>query len=532
MASPEQLHDIAKAKMEARQRRNARIANALRATWRFPAIAAVVLAVLSAAAFLILRVVLPSTTTTFISRIQFTFESEERRRYPNGVLFTINEILDLPILAAVYNRLELEHFSIEREEFYAGFSIRPFALTELEIVEQVRQQLSDRRILSVERERLEQQLRTRLEQASRRAAELSFTVRPPLVLPPEVGRAIVQLVPRVWSQDAIEKKGILRLKTFSGVMNVISRELIGQQALPLSILALTEASLRLDERLAEMSNTPGIWTVRDPASGKSFRDFERDIRDLQLLHIKPLRAALTTYAFPKNGGELRAILQQHINDLEILQADAAKQAEAVGESLTRFVDAIASPARASPARRAPERQGAEQGAAGGTTIPQVGEGFIDRIIELTRASRDAERNQAFIMDQTTTQLDLNRRAIAYGIEQTRWKEMLANLPSDGTAPEPDEVARERIVQQLRFAIDEINAKWAALSGLESESGANRLSRTAEVYVPLVPGRDVIRYDPIFNRSTFVAVMSAVVLFSLGLWGLLAALFLRREAAGV
>src|SRR5262249_55465342 len=162
-----------------------------------------------------------------------------------------------------------------------------------------------------------------------------------------------------------------------------------------------------------------------------------------------------TYAFPQSGGELRAILQQHISDLGILQTNATKQAEAVGESLARFVDATAS-----VTRRAAEGRGTDQGIAGGTTIPQVGEGFIDRIIQLTRASRDAEQNQAFITERTSAQLNLNQQAIAYQVEQNRWKELLAALPTEGTAPkEPVDATRERIVQQLRFAIDETNAKW-------------------------------------------------------------------------
>ena len=195
---------------ERQKRRFLRVVNALRATWRIPVITAIVLAVLMVAAFLILRFILPTTTTTFISRFQFTFPGAEAGRYPNDTRFTINEILDPAILDQVYNDLELNRFGVSHQEFYSAFSIRPFSSTERELVELFRQQLADRRLTFAERERLEQQLKSRLETASRGAAELSLTL-PGLVLPPEVGRAVVQRVPRVWAQLAIEKKGVLKL---------------------------------------------------------------------------------------------------------------------------------------------------------------------------------------------------------------------------------------------------------------------------------------------------------------------------------
>jgi hypothetical protein len=511
------------------------VANALRVTWRMPIITAIVLAVLIVAAFMVLRFVWPLTTTTFISRFQFTFPGAQTGRYSNGLDFTINEIIDSAILDEVYNELELNRYGVGHATFYSAFSIRPFSLTEREIAETFRQQLADRRLLIAERERLENQLRDRLEIASRGAAELSFTLPGRLMLPPEVGRAVVRRVPRTWAQVAIEKKGVLRIPGFTAVGKIIPEETIDRQPLPLAILVLIEASQRLDDRLfelantsAEIGNTPGIWTVRDSLSGKSFRDLEWDVRELQLFHINPLRAALMTYRFPKSERELRDILQQRISHLEFLESNATRQAQAIGENLARFVDATASLNRG-----APERRATEQGSASGTTIPQVSESFIDKIIELTRASVSGTQNQAFIKERTRAQFDLIRQADKYRGEQNRLKELLAALPSDVAASkELDETRLAHLAQQLRFAIDEANSKWATLSRLEAEFAADRLGRTAEIYSPLSVGADVVQFDPIFNRSALAAAMSMLIIFWLGLWALRAGLFWWRTSRQV
>ena len=86
---------------------------------------------------------------------------------------------------------------------------------------------------------------------------------------------------------------------------------------------------------------------------------------------------------------------------------------------------------------------------GGATIPQVGESFIDRIIELTRRDRD-EQLQAYVTARTRAQSELKEDAIELRSEQSRWKELLADLRSNGPdRKDLDASARERMIQQLR-----------------------------------------------------------------------------------
>ena len=105
-----------------------RLIAAMRGTWRIPSLAAALLLILGFAGLGVLRAVLPASTT-FISQFHFTFPTAETGRYPNGVPFSINAILDPAILDVVYEQLEIEKYGIERERFYGGFSIRPFATT-------------------------------------------------------------------------------------------------------------------------------------------------------------------------------------------------------------------------------------------------------------------------------------------------------------------------------------------------------------------------------------------------------------------
>jgi hypothetical protein len=501
-----------------------RIAGALLATWRIPLFATLVLLVLTVTLLVALRATLPPTRA-FISQLHFTFPSVETGRYPNNTPFSINELIDPAILEVVYDQLDLGKYDVDRNQFYGSFSIRPFVPAESEISERHRQQLADRRLSVVERERLEQQLRTQLAQASRGAAELTFLPPRKPMIPVPLGRAIVHKVPLVWSQLAVEKKGVLRIPGFSAAANVIPPDAIDRQPLPLTILGLLEASERLDDRLTELLKTAGVLTIRDSASGKSIRDLDRDIRDLQLFHTNPLRAQLVQYRFDDGGSALQQVVERRINDIEVRATGVTKQAEAVGDSIAQFVQAT-SGLRGRPAERRASDSGTAPGAA---TIPQVGESFIDRIIDLTRKDRDAEQDRTFIAERTQKQFEYNHQAIALRSEQSRWKELLADLRSDATTRKDlDEATRGQIVRQLRYAIDDANAKWAAMSRMEAEFAANRTGRTAEIYAPYAAYRDVVTNDPILNTTVLGTTSWGLIAFFLAFWGIRAARLLMRS----
>jgi len=77
-----------------------------------------------------------------------------------------------------------------------------------------------------------------------------------------------------------------------------------------------EASHRLDDRLSEIDSTPGIQTVRDDISEKSFRDIEWESLGFNYSNVNPLRAAFTTYLFPNDDRAVCDIIRQRISHLE------------------------------------------------------------------------------------------------------------------------------------------------------------------------------------------------------------------------
>jgi len=335
---------------------------------------------------------------------------------------------------------------------------------------------------------------------------------------------IVQKVPLEWARQLIEKKGVLHTAGFSGVDNVISLGSIEQLPLPLRIVAVLQASRLLDGRIGDLSTTPGVLTVRDAVTGKGIRDIGRDIRDLELYRLNPLRATLVGSRFDDGGVMLTQVIEQRIRDIDLAIADATAGAAAVGDMLAEYVQASTGLKGMAVEKRGPPAASAD------AAIPQVGDSFIDRIITLTRRDRDVEQAQeALLSSRVQAQLDLNGTAIALRGEQSRWKELLADARAEkADRKELDEAARARILEAIAQAGNEANAMWVAISRIEKEFAANRTGRTAEIYASYAPRTDVISGEGIPALTAAVAVFSAAVIFWIGFWGLCALALLNRK----
>jgi hypothetical protein len=503
-----------------------RILRALSATWRVPAIAALAALLLVAGLLAFLRAGVPATTT-YVSQLQFTFPEITEGRYPNGTAFTPNEVIEPAILNEVYNRLDLGQFGLKRDDFFAGFSIRPFAPTESEIVDRFRQRLADRRLSFSERERIETQMRAEMEQSSRKSAEIAFTVRRRFPLPEQIGRSVVQTVPLIWSQIAIEQKGVLRLPGASGSAFVLDAEYVKSLFPPVGIIRTYIGVRRLRARLAELDGGPkGLMTVREPVSGKTFQDIQRDLADLELFRINGLRAALSTYRFPQGADEARLILESRLRDLQFEAASMSRLAEAVATASNEYVQSIVG------LKGRVERRGDGVAAATPSTMPMIGEGFLDRLMDLSGSRAETEKEaQGRISDLSRRHLELAEGIATNRGEQERLQQMLSGL-SKTEGPLLDAEAQDLLAANLRSAVSEASALGATLARLEDEFAARRIGHSAKLYQAYAVRRDVISTHPLFNSTAILLVLSVPLLVFLGLWIWLAlwrGIYLARSA---
>lgn len=505
-----------------------RLYHAAKAAWKLAAIVAVFFLIVLSTVLFLLRSAVPATTTYF-ARFEFKFPGVESGRFPSGDVFSLNEIIEPAVVGPIYDRFKLDSYKIDRGEFFNALSIRPYIPQETEIIERFQQQLADRRLTITERERIEARLRSALDQGSRSGAEVALTLRRTIGIPRELGRSIVQAVPQMWSQYAIEKRGVLRLPNVTASDVAISAQDLSRASLPLGLVMLSQASDRLQARLTNGSRIAGIQTLVEPLSRRSFRDLENDFLDLAVFQINPLIGTLSLYAFEQGLDEVRLLVQQRITELRTESNFNSGIASALSTNVTQFVDSIATLKGRSEARRGVTELSNSQSNGATTTIPQLSENFIDKLVEMSGRGREADENlQRRISDLTARQLQTAEKLVAIKVETEKWEYLLDKLSVREQRLTLDAQGQARLKDRLLSVSKELNRQWDLLNTLESEFAANRLSHTAKLYNLFLTLPDTFKYDPFFNVAAISLVFAASWFVFLAVWAIRVLVIMNRH----
>jgi hypothetical protein len=487
------------------------------ATWRFAAIVSLIFLLLAGSILFFLSRSIPASTTYF-ARFELKFPGIATGRLPNGDPFSLNEIIEPAILGEVYDRFKLEQFGVKRDEFFNAFSIRPYAPEESQITSRFQDQLADRRLTLTEREKVEARLKSALDQASRAGAELSLTLRTNFGIPRDLGRTVVEAVPQAWSQYAIEKRGVLRLPKYTGADSAIAIDRLQGVSLPLKIVMLSEASDRMQARLIEGARIQGMQTIYEPESNLSFRDLENRFRDLQVFQINRLRGTLSAKSFPNSGtDDVKLLAEQRLTELRGENNYYSALANALNANTSQFVESLAAlKGRAENRRGNVETAGAQAG--GPTTIPQLSENFIDRLVEMSSKGKEAdEAVQRRIADLSTRELDAAEKIARIKAELEKWENIKQNLLAASQLPVIADSEANELKAGLVAAATELNRQWQLLNKFESAFAADRLFHTGQLYGLFLSLNDSIRNDPFFNRSTLMLILAATWLLFLATW---------------
>ena len=432
-------------------------------------------------------------------------------------------------MGAIYDRQELEKFGIARDEFYNSLSIRPYVPQEAEVTERFQQQLADRRLTLTERERLETQLRRLLDQSSKGGAEVALTLRNRIDIPKEVGRSVVGAIPLAWSEYMIERKGVLRLPDFTAANQGLSLDAVKKAPISIGILQLIEASDQFHERLANARKIGGIQTVVDPKTQKSIRDLENDFNDLELFQFNPLRSSLPALAQNDGIEQIRSIAQQKLRALQVDGEYNIGIAKALTDTISQFVQGIASLKGRGDTRRAGTEGPGGVSGSGTSTIPQLSEGFIDKLVDLSARGRESEEAlQNYVSQLTVRQLSTAETLVRIQSQQDKWRNFIDSLKSSDSAAPIDQTGRTKTADDLFSAVSRLNDQWAALNRLEAEFAASRLSHTARLYSQFYTSPDIVRYNPVVNPSVLLLCLAAACAVFFFVWFGSAGLYYLRS----
>lgn len=186
------------------------LASLFKAIWgiRVWIVGGIILAMLLAVvAILALRMADYQTRSQYV--IQFRFEGRAENRYPNGVPFSLGDIVAPAVLTQVFERQKLAEQGLSLRDFQSAVSISPYVPTRAFIIASYSQALNARGANVAELREAQDALTRDLDIASQRYAVITFS-QEGFALPAEKVSAILTDIAKTWESTAIETRGVLK----------------------------------------------------------------------------------------------------------------------------------------------------------------------------------------------------------------------------------------------------------------------------------------------------------------------------------
>ncbi len=450
-----------------------------------------------------LRVGLPSETT-YRHAIKFVFPEVEKGRYPNGLPFSMSDLASPLVLQKVYRMNALDRQNIKLKDFTSAISIAPYATTYAETVAMFRKRLANKRLTFAERVEIEKEMSERISRMSRSNAVVQFRLVSPMGISDELGKKIVHDIPQAWSQISIEKRGVLKLPEGNTARSLIDKQLFSSLDLPVAVDLLISSVKTIKSHINQLGDLAGAETVVDEKSGHTIISLRRDVNNFDKYRLRALSGMIFGLGLVRSPQETEMLFERRLAILDMSYRALEQSAASIEKSLEIY----------SPAGFKTGRETALVAATGmsqGTSIPQISEGFVDRIITLSQQSRDEQ----FRKELVTRQLDLKKQAIIVKSEMEIVKQLVKKLTA-GTENRP-RVDTQEMAKRMKVALASLsnieailNQYWQTVSRLYQQLSEKRYSYNGRLYKALSIDRKISNYHPVMTKRTVIIFIAALL----------------------
>jgi hypothetical protein len=391
-------------------------------------------------------------TVTLPFRLEF--QGAERGEYPNGLKFSSAEIVATPILMRVYSANGLQRFTSFKE-----FGESLFVVESNEALEQLNREygakLADSRMNAVDRERLETEFQQKKESLSRNEYALTWASDEGNLPKPMITKSLNDILV-AWSEAAAKEKGVLRyqLPVVSG--NVLRRDVLSSSDWVIALDVLRTRVDTIERNIARLEHVPGASVLRGGPENVSLEEIQLGLADIVRFRLEPLLLQLRSANATTNPQATIHFIESQLA-YNGRQAESARQrADALRATLEMYTMQTEQPRTSMPS--SPRQTGG-----GDTVMPQLGDSFLDRLIELTNQRNDIEYRQRLVDEIKVASLAV----LPYEREVAYYEQLLAQMRGigssnlDGNAGVRQEM--DSILEAVSHAIRDANAIYDLMS---------------------------------------------------------------------
>jgi hypothetical protein len=436
-----------------------------------------------------------------VSTLSFrpTFVGAESGQYPNGLVFSEEDIAAQPILDIIYDSNGIAAYaSCSREAFRGGFFVERWSNEGLFLQLEYGAILRDPALSVVERSDIQAAY-----EARRQGLPLQYRltyVEPDgcAEIPQVVIAKSLTDVLSTWAFESEEKRGVLAVQ-----IPILTPEVLDMEPDWLSFIradVLRTRLLKFQANLEAVLTRPGANVIRAELDGVGFAEVHAKLTDLVVAVIEPLVA--------KFGGvrnqEVVFFLNERIATTEREHEAALGDGAAYKQALREYSGvAMATEADQFSARAAANTNNSDMQ----TLQPQIDRTFIDRLVEMTEISTTFRRDLTQQMvGHAVRAVDAERRIDYY----RRLLNVIGQLDREELQIDLDDQL-SRAVDQGKALITEFNNLYGELSRMSFRAEAALYQVTSPAYTQVSRSFTMGAYVTLVGGAFFAILCLAFAL---------------------
>ena len=407
------------------------------------------------------------------------FEGASQGEYPNGTLFSSAEITSTPVLTEVFETNDLERYGS-----YEDFNNSIFVLQsnpELELLSyEYQAKLAASGLSPIDRASIEEEFQTRRDSLTDPRFSLNFREDARVgEMPPSLVSKLLDDTLATWARQADERKGALRYNIPVFSKNILRRDLIEAEDYITGIDILRAQVRRIIANIDEIATLPGAEVIRIGDGRTSLAEIRVNLEDVLRFQIQPLVGMIRMTGLSRNPESLGRYINDELFQISLERAEAEKRVAAVQESLRAYMLQRGAVPEAGGGGAIPR-----PAPGGEAMMPQLGESFLDRLVEMSTMNSDIEYRQRLtdrIIEESVAVAALER-------EQAYYEDLSRSVTDLGSRSRDADREGELVSVKASFdgAFDQVVAAVDQVNAIYEELSTQNLNPTTLLYTVTAP----------------------------------------------
>lgn len=410
---------------------------------------------------------LSSKTVRYSQVFDLTFEGLSKGEFPNGSPFMLSDVTSPSVLNRVYRQNQLEEHGLKLDDFRRSVTIQPYAPDYALIRAKYDAWLADKKLTPAEIADLQKQMTAEL--AAARSGSLIITLLLPeqRSLTSDLANKILLDIPAVWAERAINEQGVLKPNIPVYSERIFDKERFENLDYLLGMDLVLNSIKLVRGNIAGLKEQPNASTLVDDESGFTLVDLDKAIQDVAEYDIRQIVDPIKELGISRSPEVVKLYYTRRLADLQQEQALWKERAQVIRSVLAGYT------------REGNSTSGSTVSSTQNNLVPQLGDAFLDRLLEVSRQGSDLEFRQKL------TEEVLNHENSAINLEQqiNDIERILATMSNGQSADKKLHAVYVKVVEEKLPAVLENLREYTRIMGRmyekQGKQSAGNISQLVE-----------------------------------------------------